>query len=87
MIDNTEHHRFELAENGHAVIAEYRQHDNRYILTHLEADPALRGTGAAARLMEDIVALAREKNLQIVPRCGYAIAWFKRHPEAADVLD
>jgi predicted GNAT family acetyltransferase len=87
MIDNTEHHHFELAENGHAVIAEYRQHDNRYILTHLEADPALRGTGAASRLMDDIVALAREKKLQIVPRCAYAVDWFKRHPEAADVLD
>jgi predicted GNAT family acetyltransferase len=87
MIDNSVQHRFELTENGHTVFAEYRQHDNRYILTHVEADPALRGTGAAARLMEDIVALAREKNLQIVPRCAYAVAWFKRNPEAADVLD
>jgi predicted GNAT family acetyltransferase len=23
----------------------------------------------------------------IVPRCSYARAWFKRHPEAQDVLD
>jgi predicted GNAT family acetyltransferase len=87
MIDNTEQHRFELSENGFTVFADYRQHDSRYILVHLEADPALRGTGAAARLMEQIVALAREKNLQIVPRCAYAVAWFKRHPDAADVLD
>jgi len=87
MIDNTEQHRFELTENGAVVFAQYRQHDNRYILTHVEADPKLRGTGAAARLMEQIVALAREKNLQIVPRCAYAVAWFKRYPDAADVLD
>jgi predicted GNAT family acetyltransferase len=87
MIDNAEQHRFELTENGQTVFAEYRQHDKRYIVTHVEADPALRGTGAAARLMEDIVALAREQNLQIVPRCAYAVAWFKRHPDAADVLD
>jgi predicted GNAT family acetyltransferase len=87
MIDNAEQHRFELSENGFTVFADYRQHDSRYILVHLEADPALRGTGAAARLMEQIVALAREKNLQIVPRCAYAMAWFKRHPDAADVLD
>jgi predicted GNAT family acetyltransferase len=87
MNDNTEKHRFELTENGHIVFAEYRRHDDRYVLTHIEADPVLRGTGAAARLMEDIVALAREKNLQIVPRCAYAVDWFKRHPEAADVLD
>ncbi|HWY61820.1 MAG TPA: GNAT family N-acetyltransferase [Rhizomicrobium sp.] len=87
MIDNKEQHRFELTENGLIVFAQYRQHDNRYILTHIEADPGLRGTGAAARLMEQIIALARDKNLQIVPRCAYAIAWFKRHPDAADVLD
>jgi len=87
MIDNPEQHRFELSENGLTVFAEYRQHDNRYVLTHVEADPALRGTGAAARLMEAIVALAREKKFQIVPRCAYAVAWFKRHPDAADVLD
>ncbi|HWC63221.1 MAG TPA: GNAT family N-acetyltransferase [Rhizomicrobium sp.] len=87
MIDNAEKHRFELTENGLTVFAEYRQHDNRYVLTHVEADPAMRGTGAAARLMDSIVALAREKNLQIVPRCAYAVAWFKRNPDAADVLD
>jgi predicted GNAT family acetyltransferase len=87
MIDNPGQHRFELAENGLTVFAAYRQHDNRYILTHVEADPGLRGTGAASRLMEQIIAHAREKNLQIVPRCSYALAWFKRHPDAADVLD
>jgi uncharacterized protein len=87
MIDNLEQHRFELVENGLTVFAAYRRHDSRYILTHVEADPGLRGTGAAARIMEQIVALAREKNLQIVPRCAYAMAWFKRHPDAADVLD
>jgi predicted GNAT family acetyltransferase len=69
------------------VFAAYRQHDNRYILTHVEADPGLRGTGAAGRLMEQIIAHARQNNLQIVPRCSYALAWFKSHPDAADVLD
>ena len=87
MIDNPDKQRFELSENGLTVFAQYRHHDNRYVLTHVEADPGLRGTGAAARLMDGIVALARERNLQIVPRCSYATAWFKRHPQAADVID
>ena len=86
MIDNTEKHRFELLENGLTVFADYRQHDDRYVLTHVEADPALRGTGAAARLMTQIIAFAREKHLKLVPRCGYAAAWFKRHPGDADVV-
>jgi len=32
-------------ENGLTVFADYRHHDNRYILIHVEAEPALRGTG------------------------------------------
>lgn len=87
MIDNFEKQRFELVENGLTVFAQYRQHDSRYIIVHVEADPALRGIGAAGRLMAQMVALAREKKLQIVPRCAYAMAWFKCHPEAADVLE
>jgi len=86
MINNTEKHHFELAENGLTVFAEYHQHDDRYVLNHVEADPALRGTGAAPRLMTDIVAFARTNNVKLVPRCAYAVAWFKRHPNDADVI-
>jgi predicted GNAT family acetyltransferase len=86
MIDNIEKSRFELVENGLTVFADYRHHDDRYVLNHVEADPALRGTGAAARLMIDIVAFARTNNAKLVPRCAYAVAWFKRHPADADVI-
>jgi hypothetical protein len=86
MIDNEEMHRFENQENGLAVFANYRDHDGLTVLTHVEADLALRGTGAAGRLMEDIVAYARNHSLKLVPRCPYAVAWFRRHPDAKDVL-
>ena len=86
MIDNDDKHRFEAEENGKLVFANYREHDGRYLLTHVEADPALRGTGAAARLMEAIVAHARANNLKLVPRCSYAVAWFARHPDASDFI-
>jgi predicted GNAT family acetyltransferase len=86
VIDNQARQRFEAEENGLAVFANYRAHDGRYVLTHVEADPGLRGTGAAARLMEAIVAHARDNGLKLVPRCSYAIAWFHRHPEAADLI-
>lgn len=86
MKDNQERHRFEQEENGLVVFADYRTHDGRYVLNHVEADPKLRGTGAAARLMEAIAAHAREKGLKLVPRCPYAVAWFARHPEAQDLV-
>lgn len=87
LIDNSEKHRFELAEDGHTVFADYRQHDKTYVLVHVEADMALRGTGAASRLMAAIVENARARDLILVPRCAYAVAWFRRHPEAANTLD
>jgi predicted GNAT family acetyltransferase len=87
MIDNKQASRFELEENGLLAWANYRIHDGKYLIPHVEAEPPLRGTGAAGRLMQEIVAHARENKLVIVPRCSYARAWFQRHPEAADVLD
>ena len=87
MIDNQDESRFELEENGYLAWAEYRIRDSKYIIPHVEAEPPLRGTGAAGRLMQQIVDHARAQKLVLVPRCSYALAWFERHPEAQDVLD
>ena len=87
MRDNVEESRFEREENGLLAWATYRVRDGKYQIPHVEAAPPLRGTGAAGRLMEDIVAHARAQQLVIEPRCSYARAWFQRHPEAGDVLD
>ena len=84
--DNPALHRFELTEKDRIVFADYRRAGDSFTLPHVEADPALRGTGAAARLMEGIAALAREHGWRIVPTCSYARAWFRRHPQVGDVL-
>jgi predicted GNAT family acetyltransferase len=86
MIDNSAKSRFELEENGLMAWADYRFRDGKTILPHVEADPPLRGTGAAGRLMQQIVEHARTNSLVLEPRCSYARAWFQRHPEADDVL-
>jgi predicted GNAT family acetyltransferase len=85
--DNAAQSRFELEDSGLLVWADYRIRDGVYVLPHVEAEPPLRGTGAASRLMQQIVDHARAGKLVIVPRCAYAVDWFKRHPEAQDVLD
>ena len=86
MIDNVEQQRFELSENGLLVFANYRHSENRYVLTHVEADPGLRGTGAAGRLMQAIADHARANALKLTPRCSYALVWMKRHPEQSDLI-
>lgn len=84
--DNAKQSRFEIEENGAIAFANYRRADNTVMIPHVEAAPELRGKGTAGRLMEGITVLARESGLKIVPRCSYAVAWFRRHPEDSDVL-
>ncbi len=84
--DNEAARRFELMEDGHLAYASYRRADNIVTIPHVESAMELRGKGSAGRLMEGIAALARANGFKIVPTCPYAVAWFRRHPEAADLL-
>jgi predicted GNAT family acetyltransferase len=76
--DNTIDHRFELDVDGLVAFATYIRRDGKLYIPHVEAPPALRGTGAAGALMERIVAQAGAEHLAIVPLCPYAAAWMKR---------
>ncbi|HEY5071838.1 MAG TPA: GNAT family N-acetyltransferase [Caulobacteraceae bacterium] len=84
--DNAAAHRFEIDEAGHTSFANYRRIGQRLIIDHVEAPDALRGTGAAGRLMEALAAQARAEGRRITPICGYAAAWLARRPEHADLL-
>ncbi|BAI75855.1 hypothetical protein AZL_d00290 (plasmid) [Azospirillum sp. B510] len=77
--DNRAMNRFELKVGGQTVFADYRRDGRTLVISHVEAPPALRGTGAAGRLMEGVVALARAEGLRIVPLCGYAALWIRRN--------
>lgn len=46
----------------------------------------MRGQGIAQKLVEALVADARELGFTIVPQCSYVAAQFRRHPEWADLL-
>lgn len=86
IFDDTARQHFQQEEDGKQVFASYRLHDGVYALTHVEADPALRGTGAADRFMVALAAHGRDRGLKFAPICSYARAWFRRHPDAGDVL-
>ena len=84
--DNAAAHRFELVEAGQTAFADYSRQDGQLVIPHVEAPVALRGTGAAGRLMEGVVAHARAEGVKIVPLCSYAAAWLARHREHADLV-
>lgn len=71
--------RFELPLDGHTVFADYRKDGQTLYIDHVEAPPALRGTGAAGKLMQAIKDKATRENLKIIPICGYAASWLRRN--------
>lgn len=85
--DNPSRHRFELIEDGKLAFADYRIEGNLLILPHVEADPALRGRGAAGRLMDGVLDLAQAKGWKVRPICGYAVAYIQRHPDRRNLLE
>jgi len=84
--DNVERGRFERDESGYTVFANYRRQGTTIAITHVEAPPAVRGTGAASRLMDGIVERARAEGAKLRPLCGYAAAWLRRHQEHRDLV-
>jgi predicted GNAT family acetyltransferase len=56
------------------------------VADHTLVPDELRGRGIAARLVEALVADAREEGFRIVPQCSYVAVAFRRHREWADLL-
>lgn len=84
--DNTALSRFELRVDGHTAFADYRITGDTMHLLHVEAPPALRGTGAAGKLMEGVANIARERQQKILPICGYAAVWLQKHKEYSNLV-
>jgi uncharacterized protein len=78
--------RYEMDEQGLTSWADYRKAGDRLFIDHVESPPALRGSGAAGRLMAAVAADARAKQLKVTPICGYAAAWLRRSQEFADLV-
>ncbi len=87
VVDNKTRQRFELEEHGLIAFADYRLSGTRLSIPHVEAPPALRGTGAAGRLMDGLLGIARRDGLKVVPICPYALAYIRRHKEHHDLMD
>lgn len=55
-------------------------------INHTFVDPSLRGQGIAGELMSRAVASIRATGRRAHPTCSYAVKWFEKHPEEADLL-
>ncbi|WP_420359394.1 GNAT family N-acetyltransferase [Novosphingobium ginsenosidimutans] len=52
---------------------------------HTLVRPEIGGRGVAAKLVDALIADAREQGFKVDPVCSYVAAQFKRHPEWADL--
>jgi len=84
--DDKAQSRYEMDEQGLTSWADYRLQGDRIFITHVESPPALRGSGAAGRLMEAVAQDVRSRGLKITPICGYAAAWLRRSKAHGDLV-
>lgn len=84
--DNIAGHRYELDAPEGVSFADYRDIAGVRVILHVETPAEARGRGYAQKLMDAIVAEARERSLRLRASCSYAVAYFRRHPNTHDVL-
>ncbi|MEZ5937285.1 MAG: GNAT family N-acetyltransferase [Hyphomonadaceae bacterium] len=75
--NNTDLGRYEIEHSGAITFARYRLDGDHLYIDWVETPAALRGSGAAGRLMTAIAEEARRNNWKITPICGYAASWLR----------
>jgi len=84
--NNTATNRYELDEEGYTAFATYKREPGVLVINWVESPLALRGTGAAGRLMTQVAEEAKRDGLKIVPVCGYAAAWLRGSKTYRDLV-
>lgn len=84
---NDERDRYELVVDGHLVgVADYRVDGDVVTLPHTEIDPAQRGRGLGAILVQGALDDVRAQGRTVVPTCWYVREYIDLHPDEADLL-
>jgi predicted GNAT family acetyltransferase len=74
-------------EGGHLAEMTYsRANPTLIIIDHTEVDPSLTGQGIGRKLLDTLVAWARETQTKVMPLCPYAKAQFGKDASIRDVL-
>lgn len=81
--------RYYLPEAGTDDLAELtfsRASDKLVIADHTYVPDRYRGQGVGNKLLDRLLADAREKGFRIMPLCPFVKAQFAKHPEWSDLL-
>jgi predicted GNAT family acetyltransferase len=74
-----------VADSDHIGRLTWSERNGVRYAEHTLVPEAIGGRGVAGRLVEAMVADARENGFKIGPLCSYVVVAFRRHPEWADV--
>jgi predicted GNAT family acetyltransferase len=75
-----------VADNDAVGKLTWAERDGVRYANHTLVPPVIGNRGVAMRLVEAMVADARENGFKIRPICSYVVAAFRRHPEWSDVM-
>ena len=85
--DNQERSRYEISVDGEvAGVADYVLRGESMIFPHTYIDPARRGQGLAAQLVQVALDDARRAGRTVVPQCWYVAEFIDGHPEYRDLV-
>jgi uncharacterized protein len=59
---------------------------NKLIIDHTDVDASLKGMNIGKQLFDKVIALARAKQVKILPLCPFAKSIFNKNSEYHDVL-
>ncbi|RVQ67791.1 N-acetyltransferase [Croceicoccus ponticola] len=83
--DSDTHGEYRAKVDGHDETGEltYRKEADGQVLVadHTFVPPSLRGKSLAGKLVEALIADAREEGFKIKPVCSYVVTAFQRNPE------
>lgn len=79
---NRDKNRFEaLLHNQMLAQVDYEREPGRIVFTHTIVQPAARGAGVAALLVQHALDYARAEGLTPVPVCSYVQRYLQEHPQ------
>jgi uncharacterized protein len=85
--DNPDRSRYELVEDDQVVgIADYVIDGDRVIMPHTVIDPARRGGGLGAVLVQGALDDIRKAGRTVVPRCWFVAEFLELNADYADLL-
>jgi len=86
VINNRDHHRYELSVDGHVAATYYKLADGVITFIHTEVPPELGGKGVGSKLIRGALDQVRADGLKVIAQCPFVKAFIEKHADYADLL-